>query len=288
MILPQLLAGVASGAIYTSVALALVMIYKATHQVNFAQGELAMCSTYACASLIDAGVPYWAAFALTLAISFVAGVALERVIVRRFRGAPILTQVIVLIGLMTLFNSLAGWICGPSLRPFPSPFDPHAGYASRYLSAHAIGMIGVTLIVLILVFGFFRYTRLGLAMRAAADHPASARLLGIRVGWMLALGWGLAALLGAVAGVMAAPMFSLDPGMMSGVLLYGFAAALLGGIDNPWGAPVGGVLVGVLDNLAGGYLVGSQLKLALALCVIIGVLILRPSGLLGRRVVARV
>ncbi|HEX4417921.1 MAG TPA: branched-chain amino acid ABC transporter permease [Kofleriaceae bacterium] len=287
-LLHQLLSGLANGAIYASVALALVMIFKATHQVNFAQGELAMCATYVASSLIQAGVPYWAAFALTVAISFVAGVVIERAVMRQFQHASVLTQVIVFIGFLILFNSLAGWIFGPTLRSFPSPFDPHAWYGSTYLSPHEVGMIGVTLIVLSIVFVFFRYTRLGLAMRAAAENPQSSRLVGIRVGWMLALGWGLASVLGAVAGMMAAPIVSLEPNMMSGVILYGFAAALLGGIDNPWGAPIGGFLVGMLENLAGAYLVGSTLKLALALFVIVGVLVLRPSGLFGRTVVVRV
>jgi branched-chain amino acid transport system permease protein len=287
-LLHQLLSGFANGAIYASVALALVMIFKATHQVNFAQGELAMCSTYVAASLIHAGVPYWVAFALTVVISFVSGVVIERAVMRQFRHAGVLTQVIVFIGFLILFNSLAGWVFGTTTRSFPSPFDAKAWYGSTFLSPHEVGQIGVTLIVLAIVFVFFRYTRLGLTMRAAAENPQSSRLVGIRVGWMLALGWGLASVLGAVAGMMAAPIVFLEPNMMSGVLLYGFAAALLGGIDNPWGAPIGGFIVGVLENVAGAYLVGSQLKLPVALFVIILVLVFRPSGLFGRTVVVRV
>ncbi|HYF07434.1 MAG TPA: branched-chain amino acid ABC transporter permease, partial [Acetobacteraceae bacterium] len=142
--------------------------------------------------------------------------------------------------------------------------------------------------VLALVFLFFRYTSLGLAMRAAAYNPASARLVGIRVGWMLALGWGLAAAIGAVAGMMVAPIVFLDPNMMLGILLYAFAGALLGGIDNPTGAVIGGFVVGVLENLAGAYVVGTELKLTVALAIIIGVLVLRPAGLFGRVVQSRV
>jgi branched-chain amino acid transport system permease protein len=286
--LHQLLSGIANGSIYASMALALVMIFKATHQVNFAQGELAMFSTYVSFSLIQSGVPYWAAFALTLAFSFVAGVLIERLIMRRVQHAPHLTAVIVFIGLLVAFNGLAGWIFSHSIQVFPSPFASDAWYATRYLSAHEIGMVAVTLVVLFSVFAFFRFTRLGLAMRAAAENPQSSRLLGIRVGAMLALGWGLASALGAVAGMMAAPIVFLEPNMMSGILLYAFAAALLGGIDNPWGAPIGGFLVGILENLAGAYVVGSHLKLALALGVIVVVLIFRPSGLFGRTVVVRV
>jgi branched-chain amino acid transport system permease protein len=287
-LLHQILSGLANGSIYAGVALALVMIFKATHQVNFAQGELAMFSTYVAATLMDAGVPYWAAFVMTLAFSFVVGLAIERVIMRRMTNAPALNAVVVFIGLLVLFNGLAGWIFGHTVHAFPSPFASDAWYGTTYLSAHEVGMIAVTLFVLASVFAFFRFTRLGLAMRAAAENPASSRLVGIRVGWMLALGWGLAGVLGAVAGMMAAPLVYLEPNMMGGVILYGFAAALLGGIDNPWGAPIGGFLVGVFENLAGAYVVGSHLKLAFALVVIVGVLVIKPSGLFGRTIVVRV
>jgi branched-chain amino acid transport system permease protein len=286
--LHQLLSGLATGSIYASVALALVMIFKATHQVNFAQGELAMFSTYLAATLIDAGVPYWAAFAATLAGSFVLGAALERLLMRRIADAPPLTAVVVLIGVLITCNGLAGRLFGAQTRAFPSPFELAFLPSTTYLSPHELGMIGVTLIVLAVVFVFFRFTRLGLAMRAVADNPASARLVGISVGRMLALGWGLASALGAVAGMMAAHVLYLEPNMMSGVILYGFAAALLGGIDNPWGAPIGGFVLGVVENLAGAYVVGSHLKLALALAVIVAVLIFRPRGLFGRGVVVRV
>jgi branched-chain amino acid transport system permease protein len=157
-----------------------------------------------------------------------------------------------------------------------------------YVSGHELGSTAVTLGVLLLVYVFFRYTRLGLAMRAAAFNPVSARLVGIRVGWMLALGWGLAAAIGAVAGMMVAPAVFLDPNMMGGILLYAFAGALLGGITSPLGAVIGGFAVGVIENVAGAYLVGSELKLTLALAIIVGVLVVRPSGLMGRTIVARV
>ncbi len=287
-LLHQLLLGIATGAIYASVALALVMIFKATHHVNFAQGELAMFSTYIALTLINAGVPYWIAFLLTLVFSFVAGAAVERLIMRPFRHSSQLTVVIVFIGLLIMINGLAGWLFTYTQKAFPSPFPTAAWYGTKFLSAHEVGMVAVTLIVLAIVFAFFRFTRLGLAMRASAENPQSSRLVGIRVGWMLALGWGLASVLGAVAGMMAAPIVFLDPNMMGGVILYGFAAALLGGIDNPWGAPIGGFIVGVLENLSGAYLVGSHLKQALALAVIVAVLVFKPSGLFGRTVVVRV
>ena len=273
--LHQLLSGLANGGIYASVALALVMIYQATHLVNFAQGEMAMFSTYVAWAMLDAGFPYWAAFGLTLVFSFIAGVAIERIIIRPVERGPALTIVIVFIGLLLILNSLAGWIFSYTIKSFPSPFPSTAWYGSKYMSSHEVGMIVVTLAVLILVFLFFRFTPLGLAMRAAAQNPVSSRLVGIRVGWMLAFGWGLAGAIGAVAGMMAAPIVYLDPNMMSGILLYGFAGALLGGIDNPWGAALGGFFVGVLENIAGAYVVGTELKLTVALVIIVGVLVLQ-------------
>ena len=286
--LHQVLSGLATGGIYASIALALVMIYQATHHVNFAQGELAMFSTYIAWTFIDAGLPYWVAFVLTLGISFVAGIVIERVIVRPIEDAPVLSIVVVFVGLLVILNSIAGWIYGYTIKSFPSPFPSNAWYGGTFMSAHEVGMITVTLGMLLLVFLFFRFTPLGLAMRAAAQNPVSSRLVGIRVGWMLALGWGLAGMIGSVAGMMAAPIVYLDPNMMSGVLLYGFAAALLGGISNPWGAALGGFIVGVLENLAGAYVVGTEIKLTVALIIIVGVLLLRPAGLFGRTLVTRV
>jgi branched-chain amino acid transport system permease protein len=287
--LHQVLSGLAEGGIYASLALALVMIYQATSLINFAQGQMAMYSTYICLVLIDAGVTYWLAFLLTLLISFVGGLAIERFIVRPVEQAPVLTVVAVFIGLVFIINSLAGWIWSYTIKPFPSPFSSSAWYGSSYLSPHEVGMIVVTLVVLAAVFSFFRFTPLGLAMRAAAQNPVSSRLVGIRVGWMLAVGWGLASLIGAVAGMMAAPIVFLEPNMMTSVLIYGFAAALVGGVDNPWGAVAGGFIVGVLENVAGAYLPsGTQLKLTVALIVIVGVLLVKPSGLFGRTLETRV
>jgi branched-chain amino acid transport system permease protein len=158
----------------------------------------------------------------------------------------------------------------------------------QYISGHQLGSLGVTLGVLLVVFLFFKYTPIGLAMRAAAQNPDSASLVGIPVSWMLALGWGLASAIGAVAGIMMAPVVFLDPNMMGGILLYGFAAALLGGIDNPWGAVIGGFIVGVLENILGAYVIGTELKLSVALVLIVGTLTLMPNGLFGRKVVTRV
>src|SRR5476649_620644 len=243
--LHQLLSGLANGGIYASVALALVMIYQATHLVNFAQGEMAMFATYLAWALLQAGVPYWGAFVI--------GVALERIVIRPVENSPILAVVIVFIALLVIFNSLAGWIFTYTIKPFPSPFPAEPLFGNSYVSSHELGSTAITLIVLLLLFAFFRFTPLGLAMRAAAQNPVSSRLVGIRVGWMLALGWGLAAAIGSIAGMMVAPTVYLDPNMMSGILLYAFAAALLGGIDNPAGAVFGGSLVGVLENVLGAF-----------------------------------
>jgi len=287
LLIHQVFSGLATGGIYASVALALVMIYQATHLVNFAQGELAMFSTYIAWSLIQAGVPYWAAFVLTASLAFLLGVVIERVIVRPVENAPILSVVIVFIGLLVIFNSLAGWIFSYTIKPFPSPFPEQPLFGNRYVSSHELGSIAITLVVLALLFVFFRFTPLGLAMRAAAQNPVSSRLVGIRVGWMLALGWGLAGAIGAIAGMMVAPTVFLEPNMMSGILLYAFAAALLGGIDSPGGAVLGGFIVGVLENLVGSFL-GTELKLTVALVLIVGVLVVRPSGLFGKVHVNRV
>ena len=288
VLLHQVLSGLATGGIYASVALALVMIYQATHLVNFAQGEMAMFATYIAWSLMQAGLPYWAAFFITVAVAFVLGVLIERVIVQPVENAPILSVVIVFIGLLVILNSLAGWIFSYTIKPFPSPFPSQPLFGNSYVSSHELGSIGVTLVVLALVFAFFRFTPLGLAMRAAAQNPVSSRLVGIRVGWMLALGWGLASAIGAVAGIMVAPTVFLEPNMMGGVLLYAFAAALVGGIDSPGGAVFGGFLVGVLENVLGAFVIGNELKLAVALVLIIGVLVVKPTGFFGKVHVTRV
>ena len=289
--LQQVVSGLATGGIYGSLALALVMIYQATDVVNYAQGEMAMFSTYLAWTLINAGLPYWPAFFATLAIAFVGGLVIERVVIRPVENAPILTIVIVCIGLLVILNSLAGWIYSYIQKPFPSPFpEKPFKIGTVFFGAHDLGALGVTLVVLVFLYVFFRYTTLGLAMRAAAQNPSSSRLCGIRVGWMLAVGWGLAALVGAVAGMMVAPIVFLDPNMMGGILIYAFASATLGGFTSPGGAVLGGLIVGVVENLVGTYVrfIGTELKLTVALTMILVVLVVKPSGLFGRAVVHRV
>jgi len=286
----QVLAGIATGAIYACMALAIVMIFQAIDHLNFAQGEMAMFSTFIAWQLMQWGVPYWWAFLLTLIISFAAGVAIERLLFKPLAKAPILTNVAGFIALFAIVNSVAGLVWDFTIKQFPTPFGSSPFLGSQLISTHQAGMIGVTLVLLLLLFVFFRFTRIGLAMRAAATLPESARLVGINTGWMIALGWGMASAIGAIAGILIAPVVFLEPNMMGGVLLCGFAAAVLGGLSSPLGAVLGGFLVGVFENLVGTYIpgVGNELKLPIALALIVIVLVVKPTGLMGHTVVKRV
>ena len=288
LFLQQALGGLATGAIYALLALAVVMIYQAIDHFNFAQGEMAMFSTFIAWQLIDWGAPYWLAFAGCLVISFIGGMAIERIIFAPIRKAPVFSHIVIFIALTLIFNALAGFIWDFTIKDFPSPFPAELPFETNLIGPHELGIIGVTLVMLGLIFVFFRFTPVGLAMRAAAANPDSARLVGISVEKMLALGWGLAAAVGAVAGMMIAPVVFLEPNMMLGILLYGFAGAVVGGLTSPGGAVAGGFLMGVLENLAGTYIIGSDLKLTFALVVIITVLLFKPAGLFGRVVVLRV
>ena len=197
---------------------------------------------------------------------------------------------IVTLGLFILLNSLAGWIWGFGNRGFPSVFgDGATEVAGVRLSVESLGIVAVLLAVVGLLFLLFQRTKIGLAMRAAALSPASSQLVGIRVGRMLMLGWGLAAMLGALAGVLVAPRLFLDVNLMGGVLIYAFAAAALGGFDSPLGAVVGGWMIGVSENLAGTYVdfIGADLKILVPLGIIFVVLMVRPTGLFGTHEVAR-
>src|SRR5260370_15101902 len=277
----QVLSGLATGGIYASLALALVMIYQVTRLVNFAQGEMAMFSTYIAWSLINAGMGYWPAFLLTVLLAFVLGVVIERVVIRPVENAPVLAIVVIFIAVLVILNSATGWIYSYTIKTFPSPFPKEPLFGNPYISSHELGAIGVTLVVLALLYVFFRFTPLGLAMRAVAQNPESSRLVGIRVGWMLALGWGLAAAVGAVAGMMIAPIVYLDPNMMGGILLYAFAAALLGGIDSPGGPVLGGFALGALQYVPRAFCIGDERNLAVALGLRRGVLLAKPPGFFG-------
>jgi branched-chain amino acid transport system permease protein len=287
--LQQVVSGLASGAIYASLALALVLIYRSTDVVNFSQGEMATFTTYFAWSLMHHGLSYWLAFALTLAFAFSFGVAVERVLIRPVEQRPEIVIVIVTIGILIALNGLTGWIWGAEVKAFDSPFpNRSADVAGVAVSVQDLGTLGVCVVTVVVLWAFFRFTTLGLAMRATAINPDASRLMGVRVGFMLALGWGFAAVLGAVAGMMAAPTVFLDPSMMLVILIYGFAAAVLGGIDSPVGAVAGGLILGVVINLLGAYVVPAELRLPTALAILLLVLTIRPQGLFGQLAVRRV
>jgi branched-chain amino acid transport system permease protein len=287
----QVAAGLRDGGIYASLALALVIIYRSTRVINFAQGEMATFTTFVALSLMNHGLSFWAAFPIVLAIAFAGGVAIERVIIRPVESAPTVTIVIVTLGLALLLNGLTSVIWGGGERQFHGPFSTRTiDVGGVPFSVQDIGIVVVSFVLVALLALFFRYTKLGLGMRAAALNPASSRLAGVRVGWMLAFGWGLAAVLGAVSGMMIAPVVFLDPNMMQTVLLYAFAAAILGGLDSPLGAVVGGLVLGLTIDLLGRYVgwVGSTLKLPVALALILVLLLVKPGGLFSRVAVRRV
>jgi branched-chain amino acid transport system permease protein len=288
----QVVSGLASGAIYAALALALVLIHRATGVINFAQGEMAMFSTYiASALMVSHGFAYWPAFLATILISFVGGFAIQRIVIRPVEQGSILTVVIVTIGLLLIFNGLASWIWTGEIRPFPSAFPNDTfDVGGVAISVQDIGTFGVVIGLVVLLWAFFEFTKIGLAMRASALNPEASRLVGVRVGWMLGIGWGLAAVLGAVAGMLAAPTVFLEPNMMQGILIFAFASAVLGGIDSPFGAVAGGLMLGVGLNLVGTYIdfVGADLRLPVALLVILVVLLVKPAGLFGKPVTRRV
>jgi branched-chain amino acid transport system permease protein len=287
----QVAAGIRDGGIYASLALAIVLIYRSARVINFAQGEMATFTAFIAWSLMNHGLSFWAAFPIVLAIAFAGGVAVERVIIRPVENAPTVTIVIVTLGLALLLNGLTNVIWGGGERQFDGPFSTRTiDVGGVPISVQDVGIVVVSFVLVALLGLFFRFTKLGLGMRAAAINPASSRLVGVRVGWMLAFGWGLAAVLGAVSGMMIAPVVFLDPNMMQTVLLYAFAAAILGGLDSPLGAVVGGLLLGLTINLLGRYVdwIGSTLKLPVALALILVLLLVKPGGLFSRVAVRRV
>jgi branched-chain amino acid transport system permease protein len=230
------------------------------------------------------GLSYWPAFALTMLIAFGGGVAVERVLIRPVEGRPEIVIVIVTIGLLIALNGLTGWLWGAEVKAVDSPFpNSTIDVGGVFISVQDIGIFCVCLVAVLVLWLFFRFTTLGLAMRAVAINHDASRLVGVRVGWVLALGWGFAAVLGAIAGLMAAPTVFLDPNMMLVILIYAFAAAVLGGIDSPVGAVLGGLILGVAVNLLGTYVgfVGGELRLPAALAILLLVLLVRPQGLFG-------
>jgi len=290
----QTVSGLANGGIYASLGVALVLIYRATQVINFAQGALATFTTYIAWQLMSWGLGYWGAFVLTLAIAFVFGIAVELVAIRPVeRRGNVLTVVIASIGVLILLEGAVGWIWGSEVKFMPSAFPARAIHVGGVaFSLQDLGTIGISIAAVVVLWALFRFTKVGLAMRASALRPEAARLVGVRVSWMLSLGWGLAAALGAVAGLMAAasPSVLLQPSMMDGVLIYAFAAAVLGGLESAAGAVVGGLAIGALLNLLGSYVswVTPQLLLPAAFVLMLVVLLVKPSGLFGRTHVRRV
>jgi branched-chain amino acid transport system permease protein len=284
--------GLALGSVYGSLALALVLVYRATHVINFAQGELAMLTTFIAWQLMQWGLSYWAAFAATLAIAFGLGTVLQVTLIRPVQHRSVIAVVIVTVGLFILIDGVVNWIWGSDFKVLQSPF----GFASFDVGGVPIRhkdvwVMGIVFASVIGVWALFRFTKLGLGMRAAALRPAAAALVGVRVDSMLAIGWGLAALLGAVAGLMAEPsQFSLTPTFMQPILVYAFAAAILGGLESPAGALVGGLAIGVTLTLIVGYVpqIGAELQTPFAFAVLLVILLVKPTGLFGRRDVRRV
>jgi branched-chain amino acid transport system permease protein len=288
----QVVAGLATGSIYASLALALVLIHRATGVINFAQGEMAMFTTYIAWTLTENhGWSYWPAFVVTLVFAFGLGLGVHRVVIHPVERSSVLTIVIMTIGLVLVFNGLASLIWSAEIRAFPSPFPNETWQIGGVsISQQDVGTFAVVLVLVALLWAFFQFTKTGLALRASALNPEASRLVGVRVSWMLAIGWGLAATLGAVSGMLAAPTLFLDPNMMQATLIYAFAAAVLGGIDSPVGAVAGGLILGVGLNLISSYVdfVGADLRLPVALLIILVVLLVRPAGLFGKPVVRRV
>jgi branched-chain amino acid transport system permease protein len=287
----QTVAGLAQGVIFSSLALSLVLIYRATEVINFAQGEMAMATTYIAYQLTLWGVTYWLAFFLTLGIAFMFGVVVQLAVIRPIQHS-VIAVVIVTVGLFILIDGLVSWEWGADQKFMPAPFGKtiyHVGDVT--FARQDLGTLIVSILSVLVLWVLFKFTRLGLAMRAAALRPAAAALVGIRVNWMLAIGWGLAAVLGAIAGLMTEPaQFVLQPTMMQAVLLYAFAVAVLGGLESPAGAVIGGLALGVFLNLLGQYVgfATSELRLPIAFAVLLGVLLLKPTGIFGHKKVRRV
>jgi branched-chain amino acid transport system permease protein len=284
------LGGIAVGMIYAAIALSLVLIWRGTRVLNYSQGGMAMFTTYVAWLVIRDTGNYWLGFAVALASGLVLGAILERTVVRPTMGKPPMNSVIVTIGLLIFLEGLAGIIYGGQYRSFPAAFSLtglKVGTVALGISRSdvftAVAVLGAALVLALV----FRYTAVGLRLRATAFSPAVARLLGVRIGRVLTLGWALAGLFGALAGVLVTPSTFLYPNSMDSIFVLGFTAAVIGGLDSPLGAVVGGLLLGIVLSYAGGYL-GSSLVLVYGLVVLALVLMVRPSGLFSAAATRRV
>jgi branched-chain amino acid transport system permease protein len=273
--------GISTGAVYSAVALALVLIWRATRIVNFSQGGMFMFTTFIASAVISSSGSYWLGFAVALACGLVLGALVERVLVRRVEGGPPLNAVIVTLGLLILLQALAGMIWGNTPRSFPPAFSIRGydvGGTRLLFSPNDTFTVLVVIGVALGLRALFQGTGIGLQMRAAAFMPEVARMLGVRVGRMFTLGWALAAFVGSLAGLLIAPSVFVGPNQFDSVLIFGFTAAVIGGLDNPVGAAVGGVLLGLVLSYVSGY-EGPELVTLAALVVLIVVLMIRPGGL---------
>jgi len=283
------LGGLVQGFIYAAFALALVLIWRSTRIVNFAQGSMAAATAFIALALIHGGQSYWLALVVALVAGFVLGGLIERVIVRPVERGPELNPVIVTLGLFISIEALIAMIAGSSFQSFPAPFSLQGlkvGANRIALTPNDLFTIAAVLVVMVLLIGLFRFTRVGLAMRASAFGQEVARLLGVRVGRMLTLGWALAAVVGSLSGLLIASGGLVSPYYMESVIVFGFVAAVLGGLDSPVGAVVGGLLLGLLLSYVSGYLSSSLVSLA-ALVILMIVLLVRPSGLFSSSVQRR-
>jgi len=290
-VLQQVVDGITSGSIYGAVALALVLVYRSTGLINFAQGQLAAVSAYLAFSLTKSGLPVVAAIIVATVASAALGAGLERTLIRRFERADHLVTIVVTVALLICGNGLISLFWGADLKPFPAIFPSrNLSVGGLHFTASDVGTVVVLLCVIGLVDLLFQRTRFGLALRAVALNRESSAQSGLPVGRLLMAGWGIAALIGSVAGCLVAPTISLQPGMMDGVLVYALAAAILGGLDSPVGAIVAAWLIGITQNLAGAYVdfIGSDLQIVVPLVLMILVLLVRPQGLFGRKEVQRV
>jgi branched-chain amino acid transport system permease protein len=273
--------GISTGAVYAVVALALVLTWRATRIVNFAQGGMLMITTFIASSVISTSGSYWLGFAVALVCGLVLGAVVERALMRRVESGPPLNAVIVALGLLILLQALAGMIWGNTPRSFPPAFSIRGYDVGGTRVLFAPNDTFTVLVVIAVAAGLaalFRGTALGLKMRAAAFQPEVARMLGVRVGRMFTLGWGLAALVGSLAGVLVAPAVFVGPNQFDPILIFGFTAAVLGGLDSPVGAVVGGISLGLALSYVSGYEGASLVTLA-ALVILLAVLMIRPGGL---------
>jgi branched-chain amino acid transport system permease protein len=275
------LSGISTGAIYAAVALALVLIWRATRIVNFAQGAMLMITTYIASAVIDSTGSYVIGFVVALASGLLLGALVERVLIRPVENGPELNSVIVALGLYTFLIALAGMVWGDTPRAFPPAFSIRGydiGGTHVLFAPNDTFTVLIVLAVAALLGLLFRFTSLGLQLRAAAFNAEVAQLLGVRVRRMFTIGWSLAALTGAIAGVLVAPSVFLAPNNFDPIMISGFVAAILGGLDSPPGAVVGAIVLGLVLSYVGGYEGVALVPLA-ALVVLVLVLMVRPTGL---------